>query len=151
MKKDVNLIIVRGIPGSGKSTFAKKLAEKAHYVHMEADMYFIDPVTKEYKFDINNIMDAHAWCQTQTMYHLQRNWSVVVSNTFTTIKELRPYFDIAKNLGIVPTVLLAQGNFKNVHNVPEKTFQRMKARFQYDISELYDELLNVETEDWTEL
>jgi len=75
----------------------------------------------------------------------------VVSNTFTTIKELRPYFDIAKELNIVPTVLLVQGNFKSVHNVPEKTLQKMKARFQYDISELYNELLNVETEDWTEL
>jgi predicted kinase len=146
-----NLIIVRGIPGSGKSTFAKTLVDKAHYVHLEADMYFIDPATKQYNFDINKIGFAHEWCQEQTFDHLNRNWSVVVSNTFTTIKELRPYFDIAKELNIVPTVLLVQGNFKSVHNVPEKTLQKMKARFQYDISELYNELLNVETEDWTEL
>jgi len=39
------LILVRGLPGSGKSTFAKSLGG----VHIETDMFFIQD--GEYKFD----------------------------------------------------------------------------------------------------
>jgi adenylate kinase family enzyme len=34
------LYIVRGIPGSGKSTFAKTLGG----IHIEADQYFVDKI-----------------------------------------------------------------------------------------------------------
>ena len=40
------LYIVRGIPGSGKSTFAKSLGG----THFEADMFFMKD--GEYKFDM---------------------------------------------------------------------------------------------------
>jgi predicted kinase len=39
------LILLRGLPGSGKSTLAKSLAGE----HIEADMYFVDNETGEYK------------------------------------------------------------------------------------------------------
>jgi hypothetical protein len=61
-----------------------------------------------------------------------------VSNTFTTKKELQPYFDIAKEYGIIPTVILCQNSFGSVHNVPEETLKRMADRFEYDIGELYE-------------
>jgi hypothetical protein len=65
-------------------------------------------------------------------------FSPVVSNTFTTIKEMRPYFDLAKEFDIVPTVMVVQNEWGNVHNVPEETLAKMKARFQFDISELFN-------------
>ena len=46
-----HLILVRGLPGSGKSTEAKKIAKTGYY-HFEADQYFITP-SGEYKFDKN--------------------------------------------------------------------------------------------------
>jgi hypothetical protein len=60
-----------------------------------------------------------------------------VSNTFTTRRELKPYFNLAKEFGIVPVVYLAQNQFQNVHNVPAEKLQKMRDRFQYDISELF--------------
>ena len=48
------LYIVRGVPGSGKSTFAEKLVGHDFLV-CEADKYFIDKETGEYKFDISKI------------------------------------------------------------------------------------------------
>jgi len=48
------LYIVRGIPGSGKSTFAKTLGGN----HYEADMYFIGE-SGNYNFDPTKIKDAH--------------------------------------------------------------------------------------------
>jgi predicted kinase len=125
------LILVRGLPGSGKSTVAKKIGGR----HLEADMYFMEG--GEYKFDANRIRDAHEWCQSETRRNLEIGNSVVVSNTFTTIKELRPYFDIAKEFNIVPSVITCHNQFANVHNVPEETLARMKARFATDVSELF--------------
>ena len=43
-----NLYLVRGVPGSGKSTFAKQLGG----THFETDTYFM--VDGEYKFDPSN-------------------------------------------------------------------------------------------------
>lgn len=130
----MKLILVRGLPGSGKSTIAEAIS-LADFTHLEADQYFMKD--GEYKFDANKLGAAHAWCQEQTRYWLGVSGRVVVSNTFTTIKELRPYFDIAAEFNIVPNVILAQGNFGNIHDVPEETLEKMRQRFVYDISELY--------------
>ncbi len=44
-----NLILIRGLPGSGKTTFAKELASTFGVKHYEADMFFeVDGV---YKFN----------------------------------------------------------------------------------------------------
>ena len=91
------LTLVRGIPGSGKSTLAKALAYSPDVMHLETDMFWM--VDGEYKFDINRLREAHEWCQAETRKHLKNDFEVVVSNTFTTIKELRPYFDLAKDHG----------------------------------------------------
>ena len=60
------LVICRGICGAGKSTFAKTLGGK----HYEADMYFIDPISGEYKFDGSKIKLAHEWCQNLSLIHI---------------------------------------------------------------------------------
>jgi adenylate kinase family enzyme len=51
------IYIVRGCPGSGKSTFAKTLGG----IHIEADQYFVD-ADGNYNFDGSKIKNAHAWC-----------------------------------------------------------------------------------------
>lgn len=134
MKK---LILVRGIPGSGKSTIAAAAMDEFDSVHLEADMYFIKD--GEYKFDADRLHQAHMWCQHETNRHLELDFLVVVSNTFTTIKELRPYFDIALEHKILPAVYLAQNQFSNIHNVPQESLDRMKRRFVFDISPLITE------------
>lgn len=127
----MKLILVRGLPGSGKSTVARQFDG----VHIEADEYFM--INGEYRFDHTKLKQAHEWCQEKTREALKSRFTAVVSNTFTTLKELRPYFDIAAEFGILPNVIVAQGNFGSVHGVPEETLAKMKARFVYDISELY--------------
>jgi hypothetical protein len=101
-------------------------------------MYWINLKTGEYEFDMNHLADAHEWCQNNTAMWLGMGTSIVVSNTFTTKRELYPYFTIAKVYGIVPQVILAQNQFDNVHNVPQAVLDRMKDRFEYDISELFE-------------
>ena len=130
------LILVRGLPGSGKSTLAKQLVDGIHNAfHYEADMYFLQS-DGTYQYDPQKISDAHKWCQHETKLDLDAGLSVVVSNTFTTTRELRQYFEIASEVGIVPSVILLQNNYGSIHSVPDDAMRRMKDRFQYDISEL---------------
>ena len=129
------LIIVRGMPGSGKSTLAAKIAALEYYNHLETDQFWM--VDGEYKFDMSRIKEAHQWCQDTTRDKLNKGYGVVVSNTFTTQKEMKPYFDMAKEFGIRPQVLLCQGNYGNIHNVPTDVLARMAERFEYDLFELW--------------
>lgn len=129
------LILVRGMPGSGKTTTATKLYRAMNNAHFEADQYFMR--NGKYEFDVNQLRQAHEWCQNKTRENLGYGYRVIVSNTFTTLKELRPYFDIAKEIGIIPTVITCNNQFQNVHDVPAETLAKMKARFAHDISELF--------------
>lgn len=138
-----NLVLVRGLPGSGKTTTALKYGEsiQTNWSHYEADHFFIND-KGEYDWDRRKIREAHEWCQTKTKEDLNKGYTVIVSNTFTTIRELEPYFDIAREYSITPTVILCQNDWGSVHNVPPDTMDAMRKRFQYDISVLM--------QDWVE-
>ena len=134
MNRQPILYIVRGLPGSGKSSFVKK---QLHCLmnHYEADMYFMQ--SGFYIFDATKLGAAHKWCQDETRQSLSQGFDTWVSNTFTTKKELKPYFEIAKETDAAIVVMTMNGNFESIHDVPEEALNRMKARFEHDISDLY--------------
>jgi hypothetical protein len=100
-------------------------------------MYFED-AQGNYNFDAERLVLAHGWWLRKTREALEENRTVIVSNTFTTKRELKPYFNLAKEFFIVPVVYLAQNQFPNVHNVPAEKLEQMRNRFQYDIQELFE-------------
>jgi predicted kinase len=126
------LYIVRGIPGSGKTTFAKSLGG----VHFEADQYFM--VDGEYKFDFTKLKNAHNWCQTQVSnamllnYTANINNTIVVSNTFTQEWEMQPYIDMAKEWGYMVFTIIVENRHggQNVHGVPDDKLEIMRNRFE---------------------
>ena len=122
------LYIVRGIPGSGKSTFAKTLSDN----HYEADMYFLDQESN-YNFDGTKIKNAHTWCldRVKTDMAVARQ-KIVVSNTFTQEWEMESYFEIAKQYGykVFPIIVENRHEGINQHGVPEDKIEQMKNRFE---------------------
>lgn len=117
------LVLIRGLPGSGKSTLAKKLIEdKICDCFFEADQYF--EKSGEYVFDMSKIADAHDECYNNVLKALSEDKNVIVSNTFTTFREMKPYLD----LGTV-NIIDCQNSYGSIHNVPEKTIDRMKNRY----------------------
>jgi predicted kinase len=119
------LALIRGLPGSGKSTFAKKLVGFEHY---EADMFFMKD--GKYCYDKAKIAAAHTWCQQMTAEALALGNNVVVSNTFTRIAEMEPYFQIADRFDANVIVVETNGRWPNVHGVPQEVIERMRARWE---------------------
>lgn len=123
------LYIVRGVPGSGKSTFAQSLDCPV----FEADQYFIDSETGEYKFDGSKIKLAHNWCKLRVEHSMEDDiQKIAVSNTFTQEWEMDAYYELAKQYGYRVFSLIVENRHGGVneHGVPEDKLEQMKTRFE---------------------
>ena len=122
------LFLLRGLPGSGKSTVAKSISD----VHYEADMYFVDG-EGIYNFDASLLKAAHQWCQTMTEMAMEYNTPrIVVSNTFTQEWEMDAYRVMAEAHGYKVFSLIVENRHDgvNTHDVPVESLNRMKQRFE---------------------
>ncbi len=128
MIESFECVILRGLPGSGKSTFAKKLAMQHGFTHLEADAHFY--VGGEYRFDPARAADAHALVARDALTAMLAGQRVVVANTHVRLWEMA---------AIVGAATLAQkrfcfvecvGEFRNVHAVPSEVIEGMKIRWE---------------------
>ena len=126
------LYIVRGLPGSGKSTFAKSLSRALNCPHFEEDMWLF---TKgHYYWTPERFEIAVETCLRETelaMLNYNVN-AIVVSNVFETEDMLEPYATLAKKHDWPVTYLVAENRRGgvNIHNVPDEALDQMKAEFQ---------------------
>jgi len=121
------LYIVRGIPGSGKSTFANSLGCPV----FEADMYFMKD--GEYKFEADKLKLAHNWCKLRVEHSMEDDLpKIAVSNTFTQEWEMEAYYKMAKQYGytVFSVIIENRHGGVNEHGVPEDKLQMMKDRFE---------------------
>lgn len=124
------LYFIRGLPGSGKSTFANRLLNAGIVAAvLEADSFFIKDGV--YNFNPQLIAQAHYVCHNRTMEYLKGKFSVAVSNTSTTESELNRYKDLADEFGaeFISVVIENRHGSSSIHNVPEETIDKMKKRF----------------------
>lgn len=128
------LFLLRGLPGSGKSTFAKSIC--LPWQHLETDMFFME--NGEYKFDGTKLKTAHKWCVDKvhckmrpTLWNRIFNRRIVVSNTFTQEWEMKTYLVLARRFKYKVTIVVVENRHsgKNVHNVPQEVLDKMKDRF----------------------
>ena len=121
------LILIRGLPGSGKSTYARSIDA----IHYEADQFFLTGTNDEYKFDAKLIKVAHEWCFANTVRALRNGHDVVVSNTFTQLWELNRYLEIPRTLTDVKVKIVEmKTQYGNIHNVPEDKLAQMAERWE---------------------
>jgi len=130
------LFLVRGLPGSGKSTFANHIWNE--YAVCEADKFFYDKEGK-YNFDPSKIKDAHAWCKNEVETRMKDHQingqyypEIAVSNTFTQEWEMKDYYELAEKYGYKVVSLIVENRHggKNVHGVPDDKLDLMKNRFE---------------------
>ncbi len=130
----VTLHIVRGAPGSGKSTFAATLECPV----VEADQFFM--VGDQYCFDAAKLPAAHEWCLKKTCdllsqalcntYGMQDGGDVAVANTFTKFEQMAPYLEYCNEWHIDYRVYEVTGQFTNTHGCPDERVAEMRAEFE---------------------
>lgn len=121
------LYLIRGLPGSGKTTLARDMVKSGMGVYVEADMYFEDH-NGNYNFDPNNIKKAHEFCIFTAGAALIEGHNVIVSNTFSRIWEMEPYLILPRVEKHV--VITCEGDYGSVHGVPADKIEQMKQRWE---------------------
>ena len=116
------LRICRGVPGSGKSTFAKKTWPSL--LLLDNDMFLIQD--GQYKWSKDRVIDAIDWCMETTRNALEHNFDVVVANTFTKARYVMAYKKIAEEYGAKFEVYRCTGDFKNMHGLSDSMVQNFK-------------------------
>jgi len=127
-----DLVLIRGLPGSGKSTKARGIQAQSDlqvYV-FEADDFFTMSDGR-YIFDSNHLRTAHRVCRERTKLVMRyTNNPVIVANTFTTRSEITPYRELAETYRYSVTEIVCTGEFGSIHDVPISAIDRMKNRWE---------------------
>jgi len=133
---------MRGISGSGKSTYIAKHYPKAYIC--SADDFFTQVVGggKAYVFDAKQLGDAHRWCMNKfirAVTHIDplgRAALVVVDNTNLALWEFMGYYQVATAMGYEVSVIRMDtppevAGKRNLHGVPVGKVVDMARRFQF--------------------
>ena len=139
------LLIVRGLPGAGKSEFARDwinhrvVARDAGTPTVcEADDYF--ETSEGYQFDASQLTAAHQNCIDSVRDALvDEAQFIAVANTFSRRWEFQPYIQMAEEMGVKYYVVsLYDSGFNDrqlharcVHNVPLTTISMMRERWEF--------------------
>ena len=138
VKSNNVIFIMRGLPGSGKSTIVKSM--KNVYGHVDsnkiavcsADAYFMK--NGFYKFDASKLKDAHGECQLQVREAAKlRTNVIVIDNTNILFWEFAPYIKIGRDEGYIPVLVETRTPWrmdanvlqdKNAHGVSKNVLQK---------------------------
>lgn len=141
------LVVMRGVSGSGKSTRAKELVQEfissnpnGSVLVCSADDFFLDASSGQYNFDSKLLGQAHAWCRGKVTAALELDVDlIVVDNTNTQYWEFDPYVGLAKDydykvtlerVGDLDEASLKVYANRNKHGVSLDVIRKQAKRFQ---------------------
>lgn len=145
------LIILRGLPSSGKTTFAKMLVQ-AHWcentsgpsadIESRSVMFAADDYFANREFDHRALGAAHEQCRVNVSNAMAEAVPlIIVHNTNVKASEVAPYVRLAEDNRYRYFVLsLGDGGLtdeelaaRNTHGVPQRTMTNMRRKFQFDM------------------
>lgn len=130
------VVILRGVPGSGKTTWARAHVDPSAVV-CSADDFFL--VGGEYRFDPRRIGEAHAACMRKFLLALgEEATTIVVDNTSCSYWEYENYCVAARQWGYAVEIVefdvaaedVERVAARNTHGVPAEAVAAMWRRFQ---------------------
>jgi predicted kinase len=128
-----SLIILRGLPGAGKTTLAKLLSENDKWPVFSIDSYFTNPKTNEYNFQFDKNHLAYKNCEEQTKTAMEaQTEKIFIDNVFSLEWEIEPYFKLAAKYNYNAFVATVENyhNNKNSHAISNEQLQKMAAKYK---------------------
>lgn len=95
--EEKTLILIRGIPGTGKTALGLAIAQ---IIQNPCGVYDSDIWFTEHGYPTRsqqNMTLAHLWCREQTKRCLSEGWIPIVTNTLCEQWEVNPYREIARD------------------------------------------------------
>jgi predicted kinase len=141
------VLVLRGLPGSGKSTLIKQFPWA---VVVSADTFMVDDAGA-YSFDPARLPLCHGRCLrefTEALVNGRRSL-IIVDNTNTTTVECAPYMALAPAFGykallVTLNVLPSTSAARNVHGVGAATIEAMRNRMESAVFPPYWDTLTFE-------
>jgi predicted kinase len=131
-----HLIIIRGLPGAGKTTLANLLAENKYPV-FSIDDYFSNSETGAYHFEFSKNHLAYKACEQSVEQAMQSHAiKIFVHNVFSYKWEMEPYFALAQKYNYTVHVITVEnyhGN-KNTHQISDEQIQKMAEKFKVKLA-----------------
>ncbi|XP_029802842.1 NEDD4-binding protein 2 isoform X3 [Suricata suricatta] len=137
------LVLLRGLPGSGKSYLARTLQEdNPSGVILSTDDYFY--INGQYQFDVKYLGEAHEWNQNRAKEAFEKKVSpIIIDNTNLQAWEMKPYVSLSQKHKY--KVLFREPDtwwkFKpkelarrNIHGVSKEKITRMLEHYQRFVS-----------------
>lgn len=123
------IMILRGLPGSGKSTKAKAFAQQNHFQVFSTDNFFLNS-EGVYLFSANKIAEAHEHTLNLVASAMEAGKNIVLDNTNIWAWEMKPYVLLAKKHGyaiaLEPCIVSLNDCIeRNIHDVPISTMRKM--------------------------
>lgn len=114
--KRQKMIILRGKPGSGKTTVCE--TNYKSWTHVSADHFFYD-MNGDYKFDGSKIQSAHDLCYSKAQRAIERGENVIVDNTNKRLGEFMRYVKLAREKGVQVLVIKSVMYFGSDKKIPK--------------------------------
>ncbi|XP_005601192.3 NEDD4-binding protein 2-like 2 isoform X2 [Equus przewalskii] len=137
------LILLRGLPGSGKTTLSRiLLGQSRDGIVFSTDDYFHHQ--DGYRYNVNQLGDAHDWNQNRAKQAINQGRSpVIIDNTNTQAWEMKPYVEMAIGKGYRVEFHEPETWWKfdpeelekrNKHGVSRQKIAQMLDRYEYQMS-----------------